>query len=745
MTGLKVLHLVHNYPPEFRGGVEHTLIQTAKSQRLLGASVVIGAGSERVGSQPEIRDEEFEGVPVRRLIRGPGFRTPADPFEPTLVHLLEQLLDSEDPDLVHVHHWWNLGSDIVRRAARNAPVVVTLHDFYANCSRFFRMLPDGAPCEVHEAVEACTQCLGDSMGGDSTESRFRIGLRMREFRAELMAASRILAPSSSHASRLKRFLGSEFRIDPLWLGTPEPATSGRTRTTRSDGPLRVLHFGNLSRLKGVHVLCEAVAIAKAAGASIDLILAGRVVEGGLKTGDARLVGAYDANDLADLADAADLAVFPSLAHETYGLVVDEALRLSLPVIVSDRGAPSERIGDRGVVVPADNPQALADVLIQLAKDRSKVDRLASGRPRDLLSGEEHARRLLEIYDEVLANRSPEAPTFDLESAILERAAHLSSRAHEAFAVLAQHLGGEKRGESEVAKPVEALTDATTAPVSRPSARPPDPSGRMVSVITRTRNRPELLKEAVASVAAQTHPEREMLIINDGGCDVSSSLDPFRDRLKLRLLEPGRIGRCRAGNLGLQEAHGTWIAWLDDDDLYDPAHLEVLLNSTVANGFKVGYSDAYRIDQVKDEGTGEWREASRSVPYSLDFSKVALFRNAYIHLVTLLHHRECVERLGGFDEKLEVLEDHDMLLRFAQDYDFHHLKMVTAAFRIRNDQSNAVTALRSEFVQTRTLLFQRYAHLCLPELVTMLEQGQSMLADLDRRVRDLERSPDRSLS
>lgn len=263
------------------------------------------------------------------------------------------------------------------------------------------------------------------------------------------------------------------------------------------------------------------------------------------------------------------------------------------------------------------------------------------------------------------------------------------------------------------------------------------SDELVSVITRTRDRPELLREAVASVASQTWPEVELVVVNDGGQDISEVLQPFREDLAITYLEPGAVGRCRAGNLGVLAARGTWIAWLDDDDLYYPEHLETLVAAVGESSHKVVYSDAHRIDMEPDPAGEGWREVGRSLPYSEDFSRIMLFRRAYIHLSTVLYHRECFERLGGFDETLEVLEDWDLFFRYAQDYDFTHVPRATAAFRIRSDQSNAVTALRRDFAETRTRLFARYIHLAFPELLGLLESGQQTLTRLEERIARLE--------
>jgi glycosyltransferase involved in cell wall biosynthesis len=486
--------------------------------------------------------------------------------------------------------------------------------------------------------------------------------------------------------------------------------------------LRILHFGNLCRLKGVEVLVEAVRRVVASGRRVDLVLAGKAVEAGLDLEGARVVGPYDATRLRTLAQDADVVVLPSLARESYGLVVDEALRLGLPVIVSDRGALAERIGGRGLAVVAGDVDALAGAISRFADDAAAVASYRAAPLPDLLTPEDHAQSLLVVYRR--ASDLPRARV-DVERPLVNRLRHWGA----ALSRVMSRPGSRAAG---VPKPMPMSASSPIVPRVEV-----DPAGDLVSVITRTRNRRDFLAESIASVARQTHPRVELVVCNDGGEDVADVLDPFRDRLAITYLEPGRVGRCSAGNIALEHARGTWIAWLDDDDLYYPEHLATLMDTVRTSGHKVAYTDAHQLDMGRAGPDGPWVEVGRSVPYSQDFSRVMLFRQAYIHLVTVLHHRECVERLGGLDPTLEVLEDWDLFFRLAQDYDFKHLARVTAAFRIRDDRSNAVTALRREFVDTRTLLYQRYSHVALPEMLGMVQTGHELIGVLRKRIDDLE--------
>lgn len=261
-----------------------------------------------------------------------------------------------------------------------------------------------------------------------------------------------------------------------------------------------------------------------------------------------------------------------------------------------------------------------------------------------------------------------------------------------------------------------------------SARP------LVSVVIRTFDREDFLREAVKSALAQTLEECEILVVNDGGRDVAALLASLGGGKKVRYLDPRRkLGRCAAANLALAESRGRFVSYLDDDDVYFPDHLETLVREAEGASAAVVYSDAFCARQRRDPATGKYVTVSRRVELSKEFDPVRFFFESYIHLVTVLHERACYEALGGFDESLPVLEDHDLFLRFAQVHAFRHVKKTTAEYRIRDDGTNAVTALQKDFVATREKLFHKYSHLALGHLIARMYDVTTRVEAIEARL------------
>lgn len=226
----------------------------------------------------------------------------------------------------------------------------------------------------------------------------------------------------------------------------------------------------------------------------------------------------------------------------------------------------------------------------------------------------------------------------------------------------------------------------------------------ISVIMPTHNRPDLLAQAVTSVLSQTEAEFELLVINDGGVDVKDALSPLDDPRIHLLNHPERRGQAAARNTGLKAARGDYIAFLDDDDLYYPQHLEVLSRAAARTG--VAYADAWRVF-IDENG----RETGRDVPFRHDFDRDLLLVTNYIPLPCLMHKRSCLEKTGLFDEELNSLEDWDLIIRLSRQHDFTHISEFTAEYRkFKGSASVTKTGMEQSLAITEKIhaLYRRYA-------------------------------------
>ncbi len=161
----------------------------------------------------------------------------------------------------------------------------------------------------------------------------------------------------------------------------------------------------------------------------------------------------------------------------------------------------------------------------------------------------------------------------------------------------------------------------------------------VTVLMGTYNRPGFLKEAIQSVVDQDLKDWELLVMNDGGTDVRYVVEEFNDpRIRYFQDEVNR-GLAVRLNFGLEKARGKYIAYLGDDDLFYPNHLEVLSSALDENPeYQTVYSDLYAVIFIKDEITGKRYPLSKTVQVSRDFNRdFMLYFNHTLH-VSLMHRK-----------------------------------------------------------------------------------------------------------
>src|ERR1043166_3977977 len=151
---------------------------------------------------------------------------------------------------------------------------------------------------------------------------------------------------------------------------------------------------------------------------------------------------------------------------------------------------------------------------------------------------------------------------------------------------------------------------------------------LVSVIIPTLNRPAMLKDALASIAAQTYTPIEIIVVNDAGVDVECVVSQFKLKHHIVYLKHAtHKGLPAARNTGIKAASGDYIAYLDDDDVYYPDHIETLASFLSDSGYKVAYTDAYEAYQCKlrsflSDSFSIYEQSSRGTALLYSLSRIA---------------------------------------------------------------------------------------------------------------------------
>lgn len=212
---------------------------------------------------------------------------------------------------------------------------------------------------------------------------------------------------------------------------------------------------------------------------------------------------------------------------------------------------------------------------------------------------------------------------------------------------------------------------------QPYLRPATPTKNpLVSVIVRTKDRPHLLREALESVAAQTYPYIEAVVVNDGGKDVAEVLREFEKRIfKTKwLAHEKNVGRAAAANTGIKAASGKWVGLLDDDDVY----LQEAIASLIKNAH-TSYGAVYGHTKIVRHFPSGYTETLGHL--AQPFHKWMLLIENFIPTCGIVFKRELALKVGLFDEHFEMLEDWDFFFRLAQVTDFLFISHEVAHYRV----------------------------------------------------------------
>lgn len=213
----------------------------------------------------------------------------------------------------------------------------------------------------------------------------------------------------------------------------------------------------------------------------------------------------------------------------------------------------------------------------------------------------------------------------------------------------------------------------------PRAAAPGVGPVRASVVLPTHDRPALLAEAVASVAAQTFADRELLVVDDGSdppVDGPTLAARFGPWVRVLRHERGRGGPA-AKNTGAAAARGEVLAFLDDDDLYAPTYLERAVGALDRHpALDAVFMGVAWFGERAEQGQTDYEQALAKTlaeaagqevePGLLVFGEAllpALLKRVPMAFQRPVVRRAAFERLGGYREGV-LLWDGDWALRAA---------------------------------------------------------------------------------
>jgi glycosyltransferase involved in cell wall biosynthesis len=417
---MRVLLVSHRFPPDGIAGVEQYTQRLASELVKAGDTVSIVARRwADSSSEPQPGRETLpDGATLYRFVGG------TVRYERFLVHheRLEQLftaaLVEAAPDVVHVNHLQGLSPRFLEIAHRlRTAVVLSLHDLSFACPLAHLRKRTNELCDGPDGGRECGRSCFANDGDDPT---LRWGLRTLYFRRLLAIPDRLVAGSRYVASFFEKFAPGPCRVRVIPNGVPpeevEPAAAPRS-TPGKRGSLNLVYWGTVVPHKGVHVILDAVRIAKLP--RVNLLVIGHVPNlahiadyteelrrkaAAIPELKFRAYGLFQRAELPHLLHDTDCVIVPSLVPEAGPLVPREALARGIPVLAAGLGALPEIVtdGENGFTFDPKCPGDLAAILRRLVYDGDLVGRLREGvRRTPIVTMPQHTDAVRGVYREAI--------------------------------------------------------------------------------------------------------------------------------------------------------------------------------------------------------------------------------------------------------------------------------------------------------------------------------------------------------
>jgi len=396
--GLRVVHVVHGWPPFQQAGAELYAWWLASRQRERHTVAVYARSAEprEERSAVELNDR---GVRVRLMTNR---FTARDPLRRNAIRdgVLDRdfarFLADEKPDLVHIHHLAGHAFSLASVPRRlGIPVVMQVQDWWSLCARVNLLDRDGNRCSGPSPAK-CAACA--TLTHVPLANRLLHAMRRRAARRALRCADVFIAGSESirddYAAIVPR--KTPFHVIPYGIALA-PNREPRPPAQR---PIRFGYVGSIGAHKGVHVAVEAMRGVTDATLHVfgDAAASPPYVASMNAPANVVFEGRFAEKDKARVFAAMDVLLVPSIGLESFGLAAREAMESGVPVIASAGGALSEMFEPDtcGDFFPTGDTDALRAILRRIVDDPLIIDRWRSRLPYPK-SADAHAEEIEAVY------------------------------------------------------------------------------------------------------------------------------------------------------------------------------------------------------------------------------------------------------------------------------------------------------------------------------------------------------------
>ena len=413
---MKILQVIHGYPPQYMAGSEVYTWNLAKEQAREHEVHVFTRVENPFADPYQTIQSTEDGVHVWRTNKPTRDYTFRDKYlDPHMDSAFRSVMRQVNPDIVHFGHLSHLSSHLpeIARYEFGTSTLLTIHDFWLYCFRGQLIRPDLSLCEG-PSIQSCLDCARQFF--KEWMDKYQVEERLNHIQHVANSIDAFLAPSQTVTSFFQKQGVPDSKIHFSPYGFDVTRICPR-QSKAGNGPLRIGFMGRIIPVKGIHVLLKAFSgtigqatleVWGSTGTYLPWLQS-------LCNDDSRVHfrGGYHNEQIQQVLESMDVLVAPSIWLENAPLVIQEAMLAELPVITSAAGGMKELVkdGNDGFLLPLGDTDALRSMLQQLMDNPFILEDLRPDRNR-VRTIEDDATFCLSLYRTLASKQSrPTLPVY----------------------------------------------------------------------------------------------------------------------------------------------------------------------------------------------------------------------------------------------------------------------------------------------------------------------------------------------
>jgi len=228
---------------------------------------------------------------------------------------------------------------------------------------------------------------------------------------------------------------------------------------------------------------------------------------------------------------------------------------------------------------------------------------------------------------------------------------------------------------------------------------------LVSVVVPSYNRGHVIAETLESIFAQTYPRLEIIVVDDGSTDnTTEALERYRGRVNA--IRQVNQGLAAARNTGLGASTGTYVAWLDSDDLWNPSKIALQVAFMQAHPAHAVVASDFSAFDAGGFSTAGLPYMGPDVPEQVRVYSGHIYEKMVggncLHPPTVMFRREAGARAGNLDPAFRHETDYEFFVRLSQQGQAAFIDHPLMRYRYSPDQMSSDAQLK-KMAQGRALV------------------------------------------